>query len=56
MPKHNSVTTVTPVEHTHQMPLYVLPLNVCGITSKLLSVDFVGFIKSITTFVFLVYE
>ena len=35
MPKHNSVTTVTPVEHTHQMPLYVLPLNVLLVSSNL---------------------
>ena len=45
MPKHNSVTTVTPVAHTNQMPLYILSLNVCGIKSKLLSADFVGFIN-----------
>ena len=37
MPKHNSVTTVTPVARTNQMPLYILSL--------LLSADFVGFIN-----------
>ena len=45
MPKHNSVKPVNPVAHTNQMPVSILSLNVCGIKSKLLSVDFVGFIN-----------